>query len=52
MGDMLTNQADLSGLLTPRGNLKVFETHHSTSIRLDEEASEIASGTSKRHSSE
>lgn len=48
MGDMLTNQADLSGFLTSCENLKVFEVHHSTSVQIGEGASEIASGTSKR----
>lgn len=52
MGDMLTNQADLSGLLSSCENLKVSEVHHSTSVRIDEEASEIASATSKRYFSE
>lgn len=44
---MLTNNADLSGLLNSCEDLKVFEVHHSTSVRIDEGESEIASGTSK-----
>lgn len=45
---MYTSNADLSGFLTDHERLKVFEVHQSTSIQIDEGASEIASGTGKQ----
>lgn len=46
MTDMFTNAANLKGLLDSSELLKVFEIHQSSSVRVDEEHAEIASGTS------
>lgn len=46
MSDMFTNAANLKGLFESPKQLKVFEVHHSSSMRVDEVHAEIASGSS------
>lgn len=46
MTDMFTNTSNLKGLLESSERLKVFELHHSSSIRTNELGAEAAAATS------